>query len=278
MRVDRGKLVDPYRHPWQVVLVTRGGGELLCGAVRIRLHWLLTAAHCVSSDQPPAAARVLPVSTYAKKIRFAVASEYPSHPARKAETDEGNYPGLLIEVAEIVIHPDYDASTHRNDIALLKLSGIKGADRQLLDVFPTQFLEEGVPLKVSGYGRLSSNGQLATGLQMALVPYVPTKTCNGSEAYQGQILEGMLCAGYKDGGADACQGDSGGPLWYDADVPFLVGIVSWGDGCGQPNRYGVYTSVDYFGSWMLTIVNRKDVGHSKRGKTRRTKSQRKPSA
>jgi secreted trypsin-like serine protease len=67
----------------------------------------------------------------------------------------------------------------------------------------------------------------------------------------GKITENMLCAGKEEGGADACQGNSGGPASIDGPVGRrLVGIVSWGDGCGAPKKFGVYTRVPQFADWI----------------------------
>ena len=54
-------------------------------------------------------------------------------------------------------------------------------------------------------------------LKVAAVPILSSETCNQKEVYGNQLNspsfpDGMLCAGYLEGGIDACNGDSGGPL------------------------------------------------------------------
>uniref|UniRef100_A0A674NVM6 Peptidase S1 domain-containing protein n=1 Tax=Takifugu rubripes TaxID=31033 RepID=A0A674NVM6_TAKRU len=53
------------------------------------------------------------------------------------------------------------------------------------------------------------------------------------------ITSNMLCAGIVGQKMDACEGDSGGPMvTLYRDTWFLVGLVSWGEGCGKRGEVG----------------------------------------
>ena len=79
--------------------------------------------------------------------------------------------------------------------------------------------------------------------------------CNAEPSYRGYISPRMLCAGYVAGKQDSCEGDSGGPLVMgDRAKPMLIGVVSWGIGCAEAHRYGVYTRVDSVGHWIDRVT------------------------
>ena len=89
------------------------------------------------------------------------------------------------------------------------------------------------------------------------MPMVSDPDCDS--AYPGRIDQGsMVCAGFPEGGTDTCQGDSGGPMLVPGPggVWRQAGVTSWGDGCAQPGKYGVYARVagDKLRAWVAAVV------------------------
>lgn len=56
-----------------------------------------------------------------------------------------------------------------------------------------------------------------------------------------------MCSGNLMESSDSCEGDSGGPAVVGK---VLVGIVSFGYGCGRRNTPGVYTNVAKVAQWI----------------------------
>ena len=85
------------------------------------------------------------------------------------------------------------------------------------------------------------------------LPIVSNDEANTADSYAGEVDETMLAAGYADGGKDSCQGDSGGPLviFVNNHRPIQIGVVSWGDECASPKKYGIYSRVSKGYEWIM---------------------------
>jgi trypsin len=104
---------------------------------------------------------------------------------------------------------------------------------------------------VSGWGSLTQGGTLPSQLQAVVVDITTRAACNSVYAQDGGITVNMICAGVTGGGKDACQGDSGGPLVIGVQ---LVGIASWGWGCGLADYPGVYSNVATLKSFITNTT------------------------
>uniref|UniRef100_A0A803VK26 Transmembrane serine protease 5 n=1 Tax=Ficedula albicollis TaxID=59894 RepID=A0A803VK26_FICAL len=159
-------------------------------------------------------------------------------------------PEAGVPVREIIAHPLYNDSSLDYDIALMRLRVPLNFSAACLPP-PPQDLLQGTPCWVSGWGSTTPAGTL----KEALVPLIGTRRCNSSCVYKGELTARMLCAGHLQGQVDACQGDSGGPLvCWDGSTWRLVGVVSWGQGCAEPNHPGVYSNVAQLLPWIHQVT------------------------
>ena len=85
----------------------------------------------------------------------------------------------------------------------------------------------------SGWGTLSSGGSQSSTLQEVSLTTMSNSDCISKTNYGWwQITSNMICAG--QAGRDSCQGDSGGPLVTQNSGSYsVIGVVSWGVGCGE---------------------------------------------
>ncbi|KAH0624809.1 hypothetical protein JD844_032636 [Phrynosoma platyrhinos] len=110
---------------------------------------------------------------------------------------------------------------------------------------------EGKMCWISGWGTTEEGGDTSETMNYAGVPLISNKVCNHREVYGGIVASSMLCAGYLKGGIDSCQGDSGGPLvCEDLNTWKLVGTTSFGVGCAEENKPGVYSRITSFLDWI----------------------------
>uniref|UniRef100_A0A8D2LTI8 Acrosin n=1 Tax=Varanus komodoensis TaxID=61221 RepID=A0A8D2LTI8_VARKO len=161
-------------------------------------------------------------------------------------------------IKQVVVQEDYQPGVELNDIALMELDQPVMCSSYIQPAcLPDSTVR--VPALavcyISGWGASREHGrpQATDIMQEARVNRFPVAQCNSSGWYGGAIREHQLCAGYEEGGVDSCQGDSGGPLMCreEASQPYwVVGVTSWGQGCGRAHRPGVYTATQSFYAWM----------------------------
>jgi len=156
-------------------------------------------------------------------------------------------------VTSVQVDTDY-LPTHGtgNDVTLLELDTPSHvAPMRIAALRERSIWLPGVLATIAGFGTTSENDMdPPPQMQYAKVPIDSDDYCR--QAYPNGLStvadDGsfdpatMLCAGYPQGGTDTCQGDSGGPLLAPlaGGGVRLVGATSFGAGCAEPGKPGVY--------------------------------------
>ncbi|XP_037679781.1 transmembrane protease serine 9 isoform X2 [Choloepus didactylus] len=234
-RIVGGVEASPGEFPWQVSL--RENNEHFCGASVLSARWLVSAAHCFNEFQDPRE-----WVAYAGTTRLS---------GLEAST-------VRARVARIMKHPLYNPDTADFDVAVLQLGSPLPFGRHVQPVCLPAATHVFPPRRkclISGWGYLKEDFLVKPEvLQKATVELLEEGLC--MSLYGHSLTDRMVCAGYLDGKVDSCQGDSGGPLVCEEPSGrfFLAGIVSWGIGCAEAQRPGVYTRVTRLRDWILETV------------------------
>lgn len=238
-----GSAVRSSEIPWVVALSSRdrfGGTRAgqFCGGVVVAPTQVVTAAHCLS-----------------REVLGTTVSEVRDLRVIAGREDLRGAGGHEIPVRTVRLAPGYDPATSSADLAVLTLGAAVPAHYAIATARRGDAAyRPGTPATVYGWGDTTGVGTYSSTLHAARVQVQPDAVC--ARAYPGSVMGGrympatMMCAGDARGGRDACQGDSGGPLVAQGR---LIGIVSWGSGCGRADAPGVYTRV---GEVLPTVAER----------------------
>ncbi len=233
-KVVGGVAASEADHKWQVGLLRSSIPDdyyaLYCSGSLVGPNIVLSAAHCLLNLEPSE----ISVLVGASKL-------------------DGS--GVRVGVEKIELNPAYDINKLDADIArvTLKEDVTAPAIRVASEADETREFKANNSLSVSGWGVFDTQlDQKSSQLLETSVPFQPRKLCNSAESYDNMITPNMFCAGYLAGGSDACTFDSGGPITVGTGKKRkLIGIVSFGEDCGKPKKFGVYTRVVPFRNWAL---------------------------
>ncbi|NXU49534.1 FAXD protein, partial [Turnix velox] len=238
-RITGGPLCHHGHCPWQVtlVLIRNSKGIGFCGGSLSSSRWVVTAAHCLDLVRP-------------HHVTLGKCKWYQG----VVSTVRG-----LRHMERSWTHPHYDPNDYSGDIALLYLSSAVTFNEFTLPIclpspgLATLLSAEGWVGTVSGWGATHYGGSTLCFLMKVRLPIVAMETCQ--QATKRLVTDNMFCAGHHTAAADACKGDSRGPFAVSYhNTWFLLGIISWGEGCAQEGKYGVYTRVANYISWIKEVV------------------------
>lgn len=214
-------------------------GNVNCGGSLVSYNKVVTAAHCIISPDDSG-----------MRVKLG------------ALDSDGGVEYSILSVRDF---PEYHRGNVGDPVNDLKIVEISNTDKRLGQIAVTVNSNPDLPIDggtmyVSGYGRLSSGGEIANHLRTAAVPIVPFVQCR--PRYFDLQRDGNICAGSST--TDSCQGDSGGALWgftprnesspVSASPITIYGVVSYGQGCANAFAPGVYARLSTFNDWIQNEI------------------------
>jgi len=247
--------VDQNSWPWIVGIFIRDQSAVdqninsggLCSGTIIDDRWILTAAHCCEGG-----------------VEFQL---FIGDHVRDTWGETGGTEQFMI-ADTVIIHPDRNPDESNFDACLLRTPepiGVGVEPGVASACLPTEGPQHGDACWVAGWGTTELGG-ISSELKSVGVNIFSDEYCLEHHAFQNfGFFSDEFCAGLPDSddadslsddGKDACQGDSGGPLVCNNNGTLtLTGIVSWGFGCAEAGKPGMYGDVFEYNDWIRSVIN-----------------------
>ncbi|XP_062980539.1 plasminogen [Elgaria multicarinata webbii] len=228
-RIVGGCVSKPHSWPWQASVRTSFNAHF-CGGTVVHPQWVVTATHCLSRSSRPSSYKVV-VGLHKER-------------APEQSAQHRNVEKMFKEPSGA-------------DLALLKLSSPLLITNEVIPAcLPpvNSVVPGGSECFVTGWGDTKGTGGDGF-LKETGFPVIENKVCNRPEFLNGRVRTTELCAGNIDGGTDSCQGDSGGPLVCEEQGRYVLhGVTSWGLGCAEPMKPGVYLRTSRYITWINSTI------------------------
>ncbi|CAH0584212.1 unnamed protein product [Chrysodeixis includens] len=236
-------------YPWQTAILKKDPKEsvYVCGGTLIDGLHIMTAAHCVKSYKG-----------FELRVRL---GEWD------VNRDVEFYPYVERDIVSVHVHPLFYAGTLDNDLAILKMDHpVEWTKYPHISpaCLPDKYSDySGQRCWTTGWGKdaFDHHGKYQNILKEVDVPIIGHGQCQQQLrrtrlGYNYELKPGFLCAGGEEG-KDACKGDGGGPLVCERSGTWqVVGVVSWGIGCGEPGVPGVYVKVAQYLDWISQVTGK----------------------
>jgi len=240
-----GSEAEEGQFPWMSCLYLFGE-EAVCGGALVHPEWVLTAAHCVfTEDLDLLSFRINSIDAYGEL-----------NPNGGAERN----------ISEVHIHPEYnfdDLVGQHVDLALFRLSEpVTDIEPIALPIGmdPEELYQTNTSVNLAGWGLVVEDGINSNPDTLQWVTSNVYDFDGCETAIGNSITDDFFCIGYTEGQtpSGAATGDSGGPAWiYDSeDNATLTGIVHgalWDfTGLDQP---GVFVKVANQLEWIDSVIS-----------------------
>lgn len=236
------KLSAPYFFaPWAAALSSDAltsigvpaSSSFFCGATLLSSEWALTTLFCVAKLDP-------------SDLRLLYGA---------AHLDDAR----TVAISQVVPHSGSASPDSLHGLALLHLAApIDDPSIVFPQIYrdPPELLIADPATRVYGWGSITELGEVSEDLIQIDTQIVAQSECNSPTAYAGRVSPSEFCARSRIPDADTCLGFAGsGLISSQRSLPELVGLVSWGEGCGRQGKPTVYVNTAHYEEWIYSVVH-----------------------